>query len=123
MTEERLKAYVAEKGKNQECPFLVPEGYFDTLSTRIMAQLPEKLPCKPKRVSLVSTTTWRCAAAVSIIFVVVSAALLLPTWLRSHKSELSQAETELFWEEDDGFEEFNYEMVDNNEIAYYLTEN
>ncbi|MBQ0049861.1 MAG: hypothetical protein KBT12_06475 [Bacteroidales bacterium] len=127
MTEERLKSLLAARGrKDKEQIFKVPEGYFDTLTERVMAKLAEH-PKKPaRRVSLVPRT-WLYAAAVAVL-VVVSSAALVPYLLNRNGQQtageplMAHQGAEFIWEEEDGFEELDYAMVDNNEIAYYLTE-
>jgi len=99
-------------GRNN--PFRVPEGYFEQFDARLMARLP-RTEKKAKEVRLMPRL-WRYAAAVLIIVGVGSAIV----WNR-------QSSAPIAYNEDVEMEEYynealDYAMVDNMEIAAYLTE-
>lgn len=127
MTEEKLKQYMEGNGRTQggSNPFKVPEGYFDTLCDRVMAQLPEQQ--KPIRRTLIPRL-WRYAA-VLVVGVVGSACLLIPHLKGGQDNQLAQtdvvedSEVGYYYDDDYFSDALDYAMVDNNEIAMYLTEN
>lgn len=136
MTEEKLKQYI--KGQRAEGttenPFKVPEGYFDTLCSRVMAQLPEEqakqVPMHKEAQKAVKRTliprVWKYAAVVAV-GAIVSLSVLIPNLSQKENpqlassEELGQAEQE-YYDEQYAFDALEYAMVDNNEIALYLTE-
>ena len=122
MTEEdRLIQHVGK-----EDPFPAPEGYFDTFETRLMKRLEEEQAVKPSKASVfrLSPKIWRYAAAVAAVAAVVCVGVFMPSW-RNNGQDLAsnEQETEVFYDENYMNEELDYAMVDNHEIASYLTEN
>ena len=97
----------------QQNPFRVPEGYFEGFNERLMARLPrtEKARTIPLRSRL-----WRYAAAVAVILGVGSALY----WNHDTRSEMAYYEESTL--EQYYNEALDYAMVDNMEIAAYLTE-
>ena len=89
----------------RENHFKVPEGYFDNLTEQIMAKRPQK---KAHRHLL-----WHWVSAAMLVGCVATAGILL-----YHSSMDSQIAAEQEYME----EEFNYLMIDNNEISAFLTE-
>ena len=135
MTEENLKQYIKGQRANTstEDPFKVPEGYFDTLCGRIMAQLPEqqKSVAETQEKKAVRRTliprVWRYAAVVAI-GAVVCLGVLIPNMSGSSEAE-RLAESSVVQEIEQAYyddqylnDALEYAMVDNNEIALYLTE-
>jgi len=127
MEENKLRQHI---GKNE--PFKVPEGYFDNFAARMQSRIAE-LPQaqKPtKRVHLVPKA-WFAAAASVVIVASVGLSIMLPK-MKSNKAEAGNSEkVELAsatqvnaqtLEESYYYDELDYAMIDNNEIAYYLTE-
>lgn len=99
-------------GRNN--PFRVPEGYFEQFDARLMARLP-RTEKKAKEVRLMPRL-WRYAAAVLIIVGVGSAII----WNRQSSAPIAyneEVEMEEYYNE-----ALDYAMVDNMEIAAYLTE-
>ena len=96
-------------------PFRVPDGYFENFDERLFARLPQ-VQAKPKIIDLVPRFL-RYAAAV-VIVVGVGSALW---WNRNH-SEPVMAYNEETVQESYYDEALDYIMVDNMEIAEYLTE-
>ena len=125
MTEEKLKQYIeGKRPQGASDPFKVPEGYFDTLCDRVMGQLPE--PQQTIRRTLIPRV-WRYAAAV-VVGAVVCASVLVPHFSRNEEAQMASNQTEaemqrLMADEEYFNDVLDYSMVNNNDIAYYLTEN
>ena len=114
----------------KENPFRVPEGYFDQLTDRVMAQLPEReqkaeqisLSDRQPKSRLVALRPWLYAAACTIAVVVMGVTFL------SHESaeeqplastSTSTTNTESQYIDDAA----DYVMLDNAEIYACLAEN
>lgn len=105
MTEEKFLKYKENSG------FKVPDGYFDGLTERIMGNLPQQK--KPTRLQLVRKV-WRYAAAI-----VVCAGVGYATYYTSNNNmQIAEQDTEYDYIND----ALDYAMVDNMQIAEYLTE-
>lgn len=128
MIEDKLRQHVGTKD-----PFKVPEGYFDTFADRLQSRIDQmpKAEKKPtKRVRLVPKA-WFAAAASIVIVASVGLSVMVPKWktgnaesTKMSSMELAKAsESEISSMEEAYFDELDYAMIDNNEIAYYLTEN
>lgn len=113
MTQEELTLKKLTAGK--ENPFRVPDGYFDTFTERLMKQLPAQE--QPKKVRRLMPTLWRYAAAVLLVAVVGTG---LYVGLNDRQNNL--ALTEEVSQEEYYNEALDYIMVNNMEIAEYLTE-
>ena len=113
-------------------PFKVPEGYFDSFADRLQSRI-EQLPqakMQTKHVHLVPKA-WFAAAASIVVVASVGLSIMLPKWKggqpdasnTTHTETAIAAESNLA-EAEDGYiyDELDYAMIDNNEIAYYLTE-
>ena len=127
MMEERLKQYIEDKRPmGASDPFKVPEGYFDTFCDRVMSQLPE--PQQTIRRTLIPRF-WRYAVAIVVVGVIASVGVLVPHFRHNQDTQLASNQEEmdierLMIEDEDYFNYvLDYSMVDNNDIAYYLTEN
>lgn len=93
----------------RENPFRTPENYFDTLPEAIMRRIDSGHKTRQ--------TVWRGVAAAIIAGFVATAGFMV---IREH----DMANTAL---EADGSSQYiedvlDYSMIDNNEIAFYLTE-
>jgi len=127
MEENKLRQHI---GKNE--PFKVPEGYFESFADRLqdrIAHMPQAQ--KPTKHVRFIPKAWFAAAASVVIVASVGLSIMLPKWkggqaetIEPTKSELANATTDELSasEEDYYFNELDYAMIDNNEIAYYLTE-
>ena len=107
-----------DSGRN---PFRTPEGYFENFTDRLMQRIAEEekahvkvVPMKPRK----RLMRWAVAAAIVGIFVVAG------TYIYKHQSPLApQTDFAEFAYNEDNLEDIlDYEMLDNNQIAYYLTE-
>lgn len=123
MTEDKLKQYMESRGhKASHDSFKVPEGYFDTLCDRVMQQLPEK---KPIRRTLIPWI-WQYAA-VAVVGVIVCATLVIPHFRQESDDKVAKANVvqeieQAYYDDEYISDALDYAMVDNNEIALYLTE-
>lgn len=109
-----------DTGRN---PFRTPDGYFDHFTERLMRQLPpleEVSAAKPVRISLVRRIR-RYAAAAVVAGLCIGVGAYLLRQPSSANDPLLASESELY-SNDYIDEALDYEMVDNNQIAYYLTE-
>lgn len=111
MTKEETRIH--ELG-GQQNPFRVPEGYFENFNERLLARLPQQ---QPRRVVRLMSRVWRYAAAIVVVLGVGSALYL------NHKTT---APSYAYYDETAQEEYYNqvldYAMVDEMEIAAYLTE-
>ena len=121
---------IIRKHMKESNPFRTPDGYFDSFNSRLMqriaAQTPESKPeSKPtKVVSIRRSTTryFRYAAAAVIAGVCITAGTYL--W---NKDSATTRQTAAVANIDNANEDYidaalDYEMINNNQIAYYLTE-
>ena len=127
MEENKLRQYI---GKNE--PFKVPEGYFDSFADRLqsrIAELPQAQNKPTKHVHLV-LKAWFAAAASIVIVASVGLSIMIPRW-NADKTEVatpvsneivSATNNDITFGEEAFYDELDYAMIDNNEIAYYLTE-
>lgn len=133
MTEEKLKQYLAEKrtaarsaaGQSDVSPFKVPDGYFDTLCDSIMDKLPTVEVTKKPRMVLLRKRFWQHAAATIFAVTAISLALYESSTNEKPSTITSASITEdiIHSYEDDNYvdEALDYAMIDNSEIAAYLT--
>ena len=117
----------------QELPFRVPEGYFDTLSERVMAQLPaRKVPVEQhvpltvlgvgtKKSRLVMLRPWFYAAACLAMVFVLSAVLLFPS--QTTAPQVAVASPTVATESSYMDDAADYVMLDNAEIYACLSDN
>ena len=111
----------------KENPFRVPEGYFDQLTDRIMAQLPEReqqaeqisLSQRRPKSRLVALRPWLYAAACTIAVVVMGLTFHHTSESADEQSLVSNVNTESQYID----EAADYAMLDNAEIYAYLAEN
>lgn len=127
---ERKEEYI--RGKcGSRTPFRVPEGYFEHFTRQLMEKLPEQTPLTadvPQPVIGRKRYAWRYAAAIVCGMALLSGSLYLTIGSPQQPTAtapLSQSVAESNGKEmtDDAFyEALDYAMVDNQEIAMYLTE-
>lgn len=140
-----------EKCASHTYPFKTPEGYFDTFCDRLMLNLPEENTKKAPTVKLMPRVVRYAAACAAIAIIIGGTTVALKrqnTILSSgeqqtllsfnsqdtskhhpaapvdqqHNDAVSSTNTQNY---DEAYlnEVLDYAMVDNNEIAMYLTEN
>ncbi len=105
-----------EKTLGRQCPFRVPDGYFDQLASRVMSQLPEQeQPAKT-----VHLRSWLYAAACMAV-----AAMMGVTYY-FHQEVEGQPQAMVAENSSDNTyieEEADYMMIDNAEIYACLSDN
>lgn len=133
MTEENLKKYLAEKSAaehpNTECqapsPFKVPDGYFDTLCDSVMSKLPEAKEKKKPYLLQLPKRFWQHAAATLFAVATISLALYEAFLNKADQVAVNTTISDDIIQsyEDDSYvnEALDYAMIDNSEIAAYLT--
>lgn len=109
-------------------PFRTPEGYFENFTDRLMARIAEEAPVQQETVKarVVAIPLWRramrYAAAVAVAALCVGGGTLLYNRLQAPEQLLTNDAVEYAWDDEELDEVLDYEMVDNSQIAYYLTE-
>lgn len=109
-------------------PFRVPDGYFDDFTQRLMQRLPQEAASQtttPRRARIVSLSParrlMRYAAAVMVAAACLGSGLYLYNRSASDTDDILTASDYLA--NDDNLDDMlDYEMLSNNQIAYYLTE-
>lgn len=86
-------------------PFAVPEGYFDSLTGKVMGRIAQR---KRRRM------LWRWAVAAVLAGCAAAGGLLLE---RQHNTQIAETEDIQYIED-----ALDYSMIDNMSIASYLTE-
>ena len=104
-TAEVLEAKLLERF-GAERPFTVPEGYFESLTGRVMSRLNER---KRRRQQI-----WRWTAAAVLAGCIAAGGMLFES---RYKAQLTDAEDIQYIED-----ALDYSMIDNMSIASYLTE-
>ena len=114
-----------DSGRN---PFRTPDGYFENFTDRMMARIAEEAPrqTEPAKVKVVELRPWRTmmryAAAILVAAFCIGGGTLLFNRLQTPEQLLDNDAMELAWDDDDLDDVLDYELVDNSQIAYYLTE-
>lgn len=126
MNEEKLKKHIQDM-HNEKCashsyPFKTPEGYFETFCDRLMDNLPEDNSRKTRTVKLIPRVTRYVAACAALAFIIGGTLVALKT-VNPGQDEASTIASVQNYDDTYLDEELDYAMVDNNEIAMYLTEN
>lgn len=112
-------------------PFRVPEGYFENFTRQLMEKLPEKAPKAPTAdcptVIGHRRRTWWYAAAAVCGLTLLGGSLYLTNGRTSLPADTTQNQpvADYTGKEDTDetlYDELDYAMVDNQEIAMYLTE-
>ena len=109
-------------------PFRTPEGYFESFTDRLMARIAEEAPKQEDVVKarVVELPLWqramRYAAAVAVAVLCVGGGTFLYSRLQAPEQLLTNDALEYAWDDEELDDVLDYEMVDNNQIAYYLTE-
>ena len=97
----------------QTNPFRVPEGYFENFEARLAQRLPQK---ETRRSIRLRPWYWRYAAAL-VVLVGVGSALFWNQYRNPSFTLSEEASQEEYYND-----ELDYIMVNNMEIAEYLTE-
>ena len=113
-----------DSGRN---PFRTPEGYFEDFTPRLMARIQSESTQAPARPTTIQLTVKpvrrliRYAAAAVIAGICIGTGTYLYNQ-RSNASSPAAMMADYVLDDDDLDEVLEYEMLDNNQIAYYLTE-
>lgn len=125
MTEEKLKQYLAERRSTIDSSFKVPNGYFDTFCDSIMNKLPVAEAVQKPRRLLLHKRLWQQAAATIFIVATISLTLYEAFGKKNNQVPVNSYITEEIIKsyEDDNYvdDALDYAMIDNSEIAAYLT--
>ena len=112
---------------NQECgryPFKVSDEYFDNLTARIMAQIPEEAVVKETKVININQkrrNLW--IRSISIAASLVLIATIALKFIPMPSSNNIEAQTAAVWMENDYNEALmTYTMTNNVDVYYYLAE-
>lgn len=112
------KITTSENGSHRD-PFVVPEGYFDSLEERVMQRI-DTMPSS-KRTSRTLTfkqfMQWSAAACVLVAAGLMYWQYSIQTSQIDDNTLISEISTDEEWED-----AMEYALIDNEEIAYYLTE-
>ena len=124
MTSEEKKL---EQRFGKQSPFLVPEGYFDDFTSRLMEQLPER---KAKKIKL-PPGIWRKYRPAMLVAACSCAAIFgVSVYLHTGNTNEKQMASEHIIKmqaksSDEGFIEqaADYSMLDNDDIYAYVSGN
>ena len=117
---------ILDRKQLEQNPFKVPEGYFDTLNTRIMdkvakqasAQKDEK-PVKAKKVHM-HVLRWAAACACVLI---VGASAVIYTFKDTDTPEVPETAQQSITTSEDAFNQAaDYTMLDNHDMYMMLAE-
>lgn len=112
-------------------PFTVPEGYFEQLTTNIMAQLPDSPQGTTKVVHKSTVRQWRirlmsyaAAACICGLMLFGVSSLMNHHNLNSSATASSHLQTEQYTDSEEEYinDALDYARVSNQEIALYLTD-
>ena len=107
-------------------PFRTPDGYFDSFNSRLMQRIAEQ-PLEVRQAKVVSIHQrrkqfFRYAAAAVLAGLCISAGTYFWNKDSASTEQVAAAESYDYANEDYIDAALDYEMIDNNQIAYYLTE-
>ena len=118
---------IFDKEQLRQNPFKVPEGYFDTLNTRIMENVARQASTEEKSEKLaqaknVRMHVLRWAAACACVLVIGVSAVLF-TFKDTDTSEVPATAQQSFFTSDDAFNQAaDYTMLDNHDMYQMLAE-
>ncbi len=117
-----------DNGRN---PFVVPEGYFEGFTDRMMSRLKAEAETDAGRQAVVvKLPLWkrvmRYAAIVAVMAMVVGGGLFYAQQTTTNDASKQMAaqsdQLDFYFSDEDLNAALDYELVDNQHIAYYLTE-
>ena len=117
---------IFDKEQLKQNPFKVPEGYFDSLNTRIMENVARQASAqkneKPAQAKNVRMHVLRWAAACACVLVIGVSAVLF-TFKDTDTSEAPVTAQQSFFTSDDAFNQAaDYTMLDNHDMYQMLAE-
>lgn len=113
---------------NQECgryPFKVSDEYFDNLTARIMAQIPEEAVVKETKVININQkrrNLWirSISIAASLVLIATIALKFIPM---PSSNNIEEQAADVWMENDYNEALMTYTMTNNVDVYYYLAEN
>lgn len=109
----------------KEFPFKVPEYYFDTLTDRIMANIPEETK-KKKTTRIFSLRPMKWAASIACIIAISASSILYVSRNSSSSVAINAADTMTMPSPNNSYdiiiEAADYTMLDNQEIYMLLAD-
>ena len=117
---------ILDRKQLEQNPFKVPEGYFDTLNTRIMDKVAKQASAqkdeKPVKVKKVHMHVLRWAAACACVLVIGVSAVLF-TFKDTDTLEAPATAQQSSFTSDDAFNQAaDYTMLDNHDMYQMLAE-
>ncbi len=110
MEKEKLTYKLTE---SKEMPFRVPEGYFESFTDRMMAQLPKTPQSRP------ILRLWRYAVAVVIVATITGSAYY---FTQSNITNDTNANSYELYSSNYDDQLLDYTLMNNNDIETFLTE-
>lgn len=111
--------------KPQHNPLQTPKGYFDEFTDKLMRQLPEQESVRPK-FSIMRFTRYAVAAVMAGVCIGTGTYFYTRQSVSLQDTIASPSSIALYTDDQDSDdyidEALDYEMIDNEELAYYLTE-
>lgn len=108
------------KQVGKEQPFKVPEGYFENLNARIMANIPSKETKHPKTILF---TTWRKYAAIAAAACLVGIGVFTFSINKTNTEQTAITYTDFSnWSDEEIGNMMNLTMLDDYSLYEYLTE-
>ena len=117
---------ILDRKQLEQSPFRVPEGYFDTLNTRIMDKVAKQAstqkdeePAKAKKVHM-HVLRWAAACACVLI---VGASAVIYTFKDTDTPEVPETAQQSITTSEDAFNQAaDYTMLDNHDMYMMLAE-
>lgn len=113
--------HILDEGRAERNPFLVPEGYFDNLTARVMDSIPAEAPAKKTKARIVPMRIVRWAAA-CVCFVAVCTTAYIH--FNPATNGAGNAADVAFVDDsnDDIIQAADYAMLDNQDMYHLLAE-
>lgn len=124
---------IIRKHDSGRSPFKTPDGYFDNFTSQLMERMEregllktEEQPAEVKTKVITMSPMHRAlryaAAAVVVGFCVATGTYLIQQQDGAEEQALTADASDLLYSDEALDYELDYEMVNNQQIAYYLTE-
>ena len=117
---------ILDRKQLEQSPFRVPEGYFDTLNTRIMDKVAKQASAqkdeKPAKAKNVRMHVLRWAAACACVLIVGASAVIY-TFKDTDTPEVPETAQQSITTSEDAFNQAaDYTMLDNHDMYMMLAE-
>lgn len=106
-------------------PFKTPDGYFDGFTARLMERMEHEGVLKPEHVKVIPLTPMKRWMRFAAAAVVAGVCMVGGTYLYTRSDVAEQTQSDDFMEllsEDMLDDALDYELLNNEQIEYYLTE-